>query len=69
MSNYVMPLIVLFVVIYGIIKKVAIYDTFIEGAKESFDLVFKLFPCLLAMILSVNIFINSNIIELFKSLC
>ena len=47
MSNYIMPLIVLFVIIYGIIKKVAIYDTFIEGAKESFDLVFKLFPCLL----------------------
>ena len=66
MSNYIMPLIVLFVIIYGIIKKVAIYDTFIEGAKESFDLVFKLFPCLLAMILSVNIFLNSNIIDLFK---
>ena len=62
MSNYVMPLIVLFVIIYGIIKKVPIYDTFIEGAKESFDLVFKLFPCLLAMILSINIFVKSNIV-------
>ena len=66
MSNYVMPLIVLIVIIYGLVKKVAIYDTFIKGAKESFDLVLKLFPCLLAMILSINIFLKSNIIELFK---
>ena len=66
MSNYIMPLIVLFVIIYGIIKKVPIYDTFVEGSKESFDLVIKLFPCLLAMILSINIFLKSNIIELFN---
>ncbi len=66
MSNYIMPLIVLIVIIYGIIKKVPVYDTFIEGAKESFDLVLKLFPCLLAMILSVNIFLKSNIVDLFK---
>ncbi len=66
MSNYIMPLIVLFVIIYGILKKIPIYDIFIEGAKESFDLVFKLFPCLLAMILSINIFLKSNIIELFQ---
>ena len=62
MSNYIMPLIVLFVIIFGFIKKVPIYDTFVEGAKESFDLVFKLFPCLLAMILSINIFVKSNIV-------
>lgn len=66
MSNYIMPLIVLFVIVYGIIKKVPVYDTFIEGAKESFDLVLKLFPCLLAMILAINIFLKSNIIDLFK---
>ena len=66
MSSYIMPLIVLFVIIYGFIKKVPIYDTFIEGAKESFDMVFKLFPCLLAMILAINIFLKSNIIELFQ---
>ena len=61
-SNYVMPLIVLFILIYAMLKKVDIYDTFIEGAKESFDMILKIFPCLLAMVLAVNIFIKSNII-------
>ena len=66
-SNLIIPLVVLFVIIYANIKKVAVYDTFIEGAKESFMMILKLFPCLLAMILAVNIFLKSNIIaEIFS---
>ncbi len=61
-SSLIIPIIVLFVIIYAIIKKVAVYDTFIEGAKESFDMILKLFPCLLAMIFAVNILTKSNIV-------
>lgn len=39
------------------------YDTFIEGSKESFDLIFTLFPCMLAMIFGINIFLKSGIIN------
>ena len=58
-----MPIIVLLVILYGVKKKINIYDTFIEGAKESFDLVFTMFPCMLAMIFSLNIFIKSGILD------
>lgn len=61
-SNYILPLLVLFILIHAIYKKVDVYDTFIEGAKESFEMALKIFPCLLAMILAINIFIKSNII-------
>lgn len=61
-SDLVLPLIVFFVIVYGVLKKVSIYDVFIEGAKESFDMILKLFPCLLAMIFAVNIFVKSNIV-------
>jgi len=63
LSNFIIPLMVLIVVGYAILKKVNIYDVFIEGAKESFEMIFKLFPCLLAMILAVNIFLKSNIVS------
>ncbi len=49
--------------IYGIKKKVDLYDTFIEGSKESFDLIFSMFPCMLAMIFSLNIFLKSGMID------
>lgn len=61
-SNLIIPLIVLLVIIYGVRKKVNVYDTFIEGAKESFDMVINLFPTFLAMILGINIIINSSLI-------
>jgi len=63
MSNFILPIMVLIIVIHGIIKKINIYDTFVEGAKESFEMVLQMFPGILAMILGVNIFINSGVLE------
>lgn len=66
-SNLIIPLLVLIVILYALKKKVPIYDVFIDGAEESFDMVLKLFPCLLAMIVGVNIFLKSGIIvSIFK---
>ena len=45
-------------------KKVNVYDTFVDGSKESFDLIFTLFPTMLAMIFGVNIFIKSGILDI-----
>lgn len=61
-STLLIPCLVLFIIIYALFKKVPIYDAFLEGAKESFPLVLKLFPCFLAMLLGVNIFIKSGIV-------
>jgi len=54
---------VLFIVIYGYIKKVDVYDTFIDGVKESFGMVINLFPTFIAMILAVNLFIDSGFLN------
>ena len=43
LSNAIIPFIVLIIVIYGVKKKVNVYDTFIEGSKESFDMILKIF--------------------------
>lgn len=62
-SSLIMPLLVLVIIIYGIYKKVDVYDVFIEGSKESFDVICSMFPCLLSMILGVNLFIKSGVID------
>lgn len=62
LSNCVIPFMVLLVVGYGIYKKVDIYDVFVEGSKESFGMVLTLFPCLLGMILGINIFVQSGLL-------
>lgn len=62
MINYAIPLVILFIIIYGIYKKVDIFDVFISGVKEGLDMCLNLFPTIFAMIISINVFINSNII-------
>ncbi len=67
-SNLIIPLMLLVIMIYGMIKKVNVYDEFINGASESFSMIIKIFPCFLAMILGINIFLKSGILNLFLDL-
>lgn len=62
-SDLIIPIMVLGIVLYGIIKKINVYDVFVDGAKESYDMIITMFPCMLAMIFGVNIFIKSGILE------
>lgn len=63
-SNIILPLIILIIIFYGYIKKVNVYDTFVEGAKEGMELGISIFPYLLGMIFSVNILLRSNFLEI-----
>ena len=42
-SSLIIPILVFGIVGYGIYKKVNVYDVFIEGAVESFDMIIKIF--------------------------
>lgn len=63
MINYIIPLIVVTIIIYGIYKKVNIFDTFIDGVKEGIKLSINLFPTIFAMIIAITLITDSNIIN------
>lgn len=62
LSKIIIPLITLIVIIYALIKKIDIYETFLEGIKEGLDISLNIFPSMFAMIISVTVLIKSNII-------
>jgi spore maturation protein B len=66
-SSLIIPFIVLIVIIYGIIKKTDVYDSFVMGAKESFPMILTMFPSMLAMVFGVNIFVKSGFLEFILS--
>lgn len=66
-SNLFIPFILVFVISYGLFKKTNVYDSFISGVKDGFPLLIKMFPSLLAMILAINVFTNSGIVNDFFS--
>lgn len=63
-ANIILPFIVLIIVGYGIYKQVAVFDVFLDGVKEGLTMTIQIFPTIIAMIISVNIFLKSNILEL-----
>lgn len=65
--TYVIPIIVLFIIVYSYKKKVNIYDEFLAGAKEGLGVAFNLVPSVVAMVLAINIFVRSGILEFFLS--
>ncbi len=50
--------------LWGAIKRVAIYDVFIMGAKDGLDTVIKVFPYLLAMLVAIGMFRASGAVDL-----
>ena len=62
-TNLIIPLMVLIIIIYGVRKKIDVYNVFIDGSKESLGMIKDLFPTFLAMILGVNILINSGFLS------
>lgn len=62
LSKIVIPLFVFFIVFYGFIKKVNLYDSFLEGAKEGLNISVNIFPNVLAMVFAINIFLDSNFV-------
>lgn len=63
MNIYFLPIIIVFIVFYGLIKKCNIYDSFLEGCKEGFGIVINIFPSILAIIFASRIIISSGFIN------
>ena len=68
MSKFIIPIVVLIIIIYGIYKKRNIYEDFLDGAKEGMQLIYSIIPAILAMTFAINIFLKSNFISLSLSI-
>lgn len=62
-SIWILPAIILIILINAFIKKVPVYETFTEGAKEGFSLSVKIIPYLVAIMAAVSMLRASGAIE------
>ncbi len=66
--DYIVPIFVTIVLIVAIKEKKDIYSLFIDGVKESINIVFKIIPFIFAIIFVVNFFEKANCIKYFSTL-
>ena len=63
-SSAAIPLTILIIIVYGLLEKNKVYDTFVEGAKEGIEIVFNIFPTLIGIFVAVGALRSSGILDL-----
>lgn len=56
MSVFIIPILLILLIIYGVYKKINVYSAFCQGAKKSFDLIKGIFPYVVAIMICVALF-------------
>lgn len=62
-GNIFIPVVVFIIVVVAVIKKVNVYDEFVDGAKEGLSMGISIFPYLIGMIFGINILLKSGILD------
>lgn len=66
LSLLIIPLFILFTVLYGTVKKVRVYDSFIAGAKEGPKIILNIFPYLLTIFVAIKGFQASGAFDYLR---
>ncbi|NCW12663.1 MAG: hypothetical protein EBV82_05760 [Chitinophagia bacterium] len=62
-GNGLLLFIIIGIIIGGAYKKVSVFDAFIEGAKNGFDVIVKIIPYLVAMLVAIRVFRDSGAMQ------
>src|SRR5574342_1426014 len=62
-SLWIIPAIIGFILIYGTIKRVSTYESFVEGGKEGIKIAISIIPFLVGMLVAISIFRASGALD------
>ncbi|HZW40075.1 MAG TPA: nucleoside recognition domain-containing protein [Ignavibacteriaceae bacterium] len=62
-STIAIPLLIVIFIGYGFLKKVKVYEQFVEGAKEGFNVAIRIIPYLVAMLVAIGVFRTGGAME------
>lgn len=63
LSYFVIPTILVAFPLYGLYKKVPVYESFVEGAKEGFEVAVRIIPYLVAILFAIGMFRASGAMD------
>lgn len=66
-SLWAMPVLLVAIPLAGMIRKVKVYDVFIEGAKEGFDVAVRIIPFLVGILVAIGMFRGSGAMDLLMA--
>ena len=67
-SNIIIPVIIFYIVAYGIASRCNVYEDFIKGAKDGFHTVIQIMPTLIGLMVAVGVLRASGFLEFIGGL-
>ncbi len=62
-SNLAIPFLLFAIVLTGFVRKVKVYEVFVDGAKEGFDVAVRIIPYLVAILVAIGMFRASGAMD------
>lgn len=67
-SDFLIPVTVLLIVVFGCLRQVDIYEVFLEGAKEGLQTVIDILPTLIGLVMAVEVVRAGGLLDLLVEL-
>jgi len=64
LSKAAIPGFIILILVFGIIKKVPVFDTFLEGAKEGLETTVRILPVLVGIMLGIEVLSKSGALDM-----
>ena len=68
LSDFILPFTVLYIVGYGLLTKVDVFDEFVEGAKDGLRVVVGIVPTLIGLMVGIGILRASGTLDMLSNL-
>jgi len=65
-SQWTIPLVILVIILWAAVRRVPMYESFVTGAKEGFDVAVMIIPYLVAILFVVKVFTASGLFDDMK---
>jgi len=66
-SLWALPVLLVTIPLVGLVRKVKVYDVFIEGAKEGFEVAIRIIPFLVGILVAIGMFRGSGAMDLLMA--
>lgn len=63
----IVPIVLLSVLLYGIVRKVSVFDVFVNGAKDGLKTIYNITPTLVGLIVSVSMLKGSGALDILTT--
>jgi len=69
LSRYIIPLLLVGIPFYGLaVKKIMVYESFVEGAKDGFTIAIRIIPYLVAILVAIGMFRASGALDMLLNI-